>query len=166
MYTPYIPFYRVKLGFTGVIHNFLFFALKHKLWVLVITASQAVLTCTHNQFFEQKKKSTTICSLKIIIFTAVKNCNVLHGHVFVKYRYSFMMQILCKNIIIFSQLKLLVVKKKSKRKECQGRFVVVCIIIKINVGSSGKFSLFMIQRILRSRFYKNIAQTVLRHKTD
>ena len=51
--TPH--FYIVKLGFTGV-YFFLIFAPKHRLWVLVRTAllTEAVLTCTHNQCFEQK----------------------------------------------------------------------------------------------------------------
>ena len=35
--TPH--FYIVKLGFTGVYIGFLFFALKHRLWVLIRTAS-------------------------------------------------------------------------------------------------------------------------------
>ena len=39
--------------------------------------------CTHNQSFEQQKKNITNFHLKIIIFTAMKNCNVLHRHVFV-----------------------------------------------------------------------------------
>ena len=42
-------FYIVKLGFTGV-YIFLTFALKHTLWVL----DEAVLTCSHNPYFEQK----------------------------------------------------------------------------------------------------------------
>ena len=48
--TPH--FYIVKQGFTGVC-MFLIFTPKHRLWVLVRTAS--VLTCTHNLCFEQKK---------------------------------------------------------------------------------------------------------------
>ena len=31
----------------------------------------------------KNKKNITIFHLKIIIFTAVKNCSILHGHVFV-----------------------------------------------------------------------------------
>ena len=46
-------FYIVKLGFAGVYIIFLIFAQKHRLWVLVRTASQ-VLTNTHNLCFEQK----------------------------------------------------------------------------------------------------------------
>ena len=60
------------------------FAPKHRLWVLVRTASltEAVLTCTHNQCFEQKYKKNIIKThLKIIIFTAVKYCCILHGRV-------------------------------------------------------------------------------------
>ena len=48
-------FYIVKLRFTGVYIIFLISA-KKKLWVLVRTASasEAVLTSTHNLCFEQK----------------------------------------------------------------------------------------------------------------
>ena len=61
---PLTPrFYIVKLRFTGV-YIFLIFARKHRLWVLVKTAS--------------------IFYLKIIIFTAVKYCSILHGRVCVK----------------------------------------------------------------------------------
>ena len=41
----------VKLGFTGVYIIFSFFAIKHKLWVLV---NEVVLTFDQNLFFEQK----------------------------------------------------------------------------------------------------------------
>ena len=57
-------FFIVKLGFTGV-HAYIIFlisAQKHRLWVLVRTVSvrqiktayEAVLTSTHNLYFEQK----------------------------------------------------------------------------------------------------------------
>ena len=40
IYTPFHPtFFIVKLGFTGVHINFLNFALKYRLWVLIRTAS-------------------------------------------------------------------------------------------------------------------------------
>ena len=59
-------FYIVKLGFTGVY------------------ISEAVLTSTHNICFRAKiRKNLKIFHLKIIIFTAVKNRCMLHGHVFV-----------------------------------------------------------------------------------
>ena len=45
-------FYIVKLGFTGLNIIFLISAQKHRLWVLIRTAS--VLTSTHNPGFEQK----------------------------------------------------------------------------------------------------------------
>ena len=45
-------FYIVKLGFTGVYIIFLISAQKHRLWVLVRTAS--LLTSTHNLCFDQK----------------------------------------------------------------------------------------------------------------
>ena len=44
-------FYIVKLGFTGVYIIILFSAQKHRLWVLVRTASEAVLTSTDNLCF-------------------------------------------------------------------------------------------------------------------
>ena len=37
--------------------------------------------CTHNLCFEQNKKNIKIFQLKIAIFTAVKNCTILHGRV-------------------------------------------------------------------------------------
>ena len=74
MYTRLHPtFIIVKLGFTGVF-IFLIFALKHRLWVLVRTAS-----------LSRNKKNITIFHLKIIIFTAVKYWCILHGRVFVMY---------------------------------------------------------------------------------
>ena len=59
---------------------FSFFALKHRTWVLV---TKAVLTSTQDLCFEQKikKKNTHFFYLKIIIFTSVKYCSKLHGHV-------------------------------------------------------------------------------------
>ena len=49
--TPLEPhFYTVKLGFTRVYIIFLIFAQRHRLWVLVRTASPS----THNLYFEQK----------------------------------------------------------------------------------------------------------------
>ena len=55
---PYTPLYS-KTGVYRGKHNFLIFALKYRLWVLVRTASVkhillAVLTCYHNLCFEQK----------------------------------------------------------------------------------------------------------------
>ena len=64
--TPH--FYIVKLGFTGV---YIFFALKHRLWVLVRTASINVLS--------KNKKNIKNFHLKIDIFTVVKYCCILHG---------------------------------------------------------------------------------------
>ena len=39
-------------------------------------STEAVLTCTHDLYI-------TIFHLKIIIFTAMKYCSILHRHVFV-----------------------------------------------------------------------------------
>ena len=44
--------------------------------------TEAVLTCTHNQCFEQKLEKYFFKNcLKINIFTVVKYCCILHGHV-------------------------------------------------------------------------------------
>ena len=82
---PFTPhFYIVKLGFTGVYIIFLIFALKHRLWVLVGTASlrrfQRVPTIN---VLSKNKKNIIIFHLKINIFTAVKYCctGILYGHV-------------------------------------------------------------------------------------
>ena len=71
--TPH--FYIVKLGFTGGLHYFLIFALKHMLWVLVRTASIYVLS--------KNMKIVKTFQLKFVIFTAVKNSCILYGRVFV-----------------------------------------------------------------------------------
>ena len=51
-----------KNGVYRGIHYFLILALKHRLWVLVRTAS--VLTCTHNLCFEQKYENSHNISTK------------------------------------------------------------------------------------------------------
>ena len=80
----FIPLYTPLLYSKTVVYRgwqyFLIIALKHILWVLVRTA---VLTCTHNKCFEQKYENSQKIKLKIVIFTAVKNCCILHGRVFV-----------------------------------------------------------------------------------
>ena len=80
---PYTPLLYSETGVYRGIHFFLIFAPKHRLLVLVRTASltEAGLTCTHNLCFEQNKKNSTIFHLKIYIFTAVKYCCKLHGRV-------------------------------------------------------------------------------------
>ena len=73
--SSYTPLFYSKTGVYRGIHYFLIFALKHKLWVFVRTAS----TCTHNICFEPKyeksKKQSTV------IFTDVKYCSILHRRV-------------------------------------------------------------------------------------
>ena len=64
-------------------HCFLIFALKHRWWVLVKTASQSTHVYPQSIIWAKKEENITIFHLKIIILTAVKNCYVLHGHVFV-----------------------------------------------------------------------------------
>ena len=61
---PYTPLLYSEIKVYRGIHYFLIFALKHKLWVLVRTAS-----------------------VKITIFTAVKYCSILQGHVCVMKRF-------------------------------------------------------------------------------
>ena len=80
--TPH--FYILKLGFTGVYICFLIFALKHSLWVLVRTAllRKFKRVATINVLCKNKEKNI-IFHLKIIFFTAVKNCSILHERVFV-----------------------------------------------------------------------------------
>ena len=79
--TPH--FYIVKLGCTGV-YFCLTFALKHRLWGLVRTASMRRFErVPTTNVLSKNKKNITIFNLKIIFFTAVKNCIILHGRVFV-----------------------------------------------------------------------------------
>ena len=61
--TPH--FYIEKTGVYRGVHYFLIFALKHRLWVLVRTASLIYV-------LSKNKKNITIFPMKIIVFTAVK----------------------------------------------------------------------------------------------
>ena len=77
---PFTPhFYIIKLGFTGV-YFFSYVAPKHRLWVLVRTAS-CVPTIN---VLSKNKKNIKKYILKINIFTAVKYCCILHGRVCVR----------------------------------------------------------------------------------
>ena len=74
----------IKTGVYRGIHYFLIFALKHRLWVLLRTAScEAVLTCTHN-VLSKNKKNITFFHLKIIFFYSRET----HGLVFVMKRHN------------------------------------------------------------------------------
>ena len=74
---PLTPnFYIVKLVFTGVYIFFLIFALQYRSWVLV--RFQRVPTI---YVLSKIKKYLTFFHMKITIFTAVKYCSILHGHV-------------------------------------------------------------------------------------
>ena len=64
---PLTPHLYSKTGVYRGIHYFLIFALKHRLWVLVRTASV--------------KKTIRIFHLKIIVFTNVKYCSILHSFI-------------------------------------------------------------------------------------
>ena len=81
--TPHV--YIVKLGFTGV-YIFSYFCSKtdcgYSLEPPQYRLIEAVLTCTHNLCFEQKQENIIVFFiLKIIIFTALKNCSILYRHV-------------------------------------------------------------------------------------
>ena len=72
MNTPLHPTLYSKTGVYRGIHFFLIFALKHRSWVLVRTAIYVL---------SKIKKYLTFFHMKITIFTAVKYCSILHGHV-------------------------------------------------------------------------------------
>ena len=71
-------FYIVKLGFTGVYIIFLISAQKHRLWVLVKTAS-----CTHNLCFGQKYENISEFLSENFLFLVVKFSIYLNRRVFV-----------------------------------------------------------------------------------
>ena len=80
VYTLELNFYIEKLGICRGIPIFLIFAPKHRLWVL----DEAVLTCTHNLCFEQKKKNTKIFLIKLFFSSQFKkNLCILHREIFV-----------------------------------------------------------------------------------
>ena len=70
---PY--FLMVKMGYTGGVHHVLIFALKHRLWVLVRTAS----LCTHNLCFEQKYENDINKSTENCNFYSCEKCSILLG---------------------------------------------------------------------------------------
>ena len=72
--TPHFYIYS-KIGVNSGTHFFLIFALKHRLCLLV---TEAVLTYTHNLCFRAKIREISQFFLKIIVFTAVKKCSILH----------------------------------------------------------------------------------------
>ena len=81
IHTPLHPtFIYSKIGVYRGMYDYLIFALKHRLWVLV---SEAVLTLPTIYVFSKNKKNITIFHLKVIIFMAVKSHGILHGCVFV-----------------------------------------------------------------------------------
>ena len=83
-------FYRVKLGFTGVYIIILIFARKHRLWVLVRTASVLVLVKTDSNEYPQSmfwaeiwKKYQSFLSEKISDFGGENFSIYLNRRVFV-----------------------------------------------------------------------------------
>ena len=87
---PYTPLLYGKTGVYRGMHYCLNFALKHGLWVLVRTASvrrfQRVPTIN---VLSKNKKKIKFFYLKITIFTTVKYCSILHGHVCVMFTFWF-----------------------------------------------------------------------------
>ena len=73
----------MKLGFTGVYIIFRISAQKHRLWVLVRTASEAVLTGIHNLCFEDKYEKYRNFLSENFEFLAVKFSLSLNRRVFV-----------------------------------------------------------------------------------
>ena len=77
-------FYYSKIGVYRGKHYFLIFALKHRLWVLVRTASLGRFSRVPTIYVLSKiMKIVKIFQLKIVIYTAIKNRCMLHRHVFV-----------------------------------------------------------------------------------
>ena len=50
--------------------------------------SEAVITSTHDLCFDKNKKNVIFFHLKNTIFTAVKYCSIMHGHVCLMVRIS------------------------------------------------------------------------------
>ena len=68
-FDPLIPhFYIVKLGLQGYTLFFRISAQKHRLWVLVRSACEAVLTSVHNLLIEKKYEIYQIFYLKTFSF--------------------------------------------------------------------------------------------------
>ena len=81
-FVPLKPhFYIVKFGFTGVYIIFLISAQKHRLWVLVRTAS-AVLTSTTIYVLSRNLKNIRIFLCESFHFLVVKCSVYLNRHVF------------------------------------------------------------------------------------
>ena len=78
---PYTPLLYSKIGVCRGIH---IFALKHRLWVLVRTASlRRFYRVPTHYVLSKNKKNVTFFHLKIQVFTALKYCSIWHGRVFV-----------------------------------------------------------------------------------
>ena len=106
--------------------SFLFFALKHRLWVLIRTNhAEAVLTCTHTLCFVQKQVKYKKESSNII-FTAFKNLCIMHGNVCVM---CYLVTGVC-----------LKMKKKKKKKTCLLEFLLQETIIQVLYHKVPKFS--------------------------
>ena len=70
---------QVTPPYRGIRFFLLIFALKHRFWVLVRTASRVPTFYV----LSKNKKKVTFFHLKLQVFTAMKNCSILHGRVIV-----------------------------------------------------------------------------------
>ena len=81
---PYTPLLYSKTLVYRCIHFFLIYAIKHRLWVLIRTASmrRRRFKCVPTiNVLSKNEENNIIFHLKINIFTAVKYCCILHGRV-------------------------------------------------------------------------------------
>ena len=91
-------FYIVKTGvYSGIhVHYFSYFCSKHRLWVFIRTAGEAVLTSTQNLCFEQKYEKYQSFLSENFQFLEVKFSIYLNRCVFV--------MVVFKNIYIIQRL--------------------------------------------------------------
>ena len=81
---PYTPLLYSKTGVYRGIQYFFYFCFKtYIVGTRLNRLNEAVLTFTHNIYFERKYEFSKKNQLKIVIFTAVKIRCILHGRVFV-----------------------------------------------------------------------------------
>ena len=81
--SPYTPLLYSKTGVCRGITIFLIFASKHRLWVLVRTASARRFLRVPTIYVLSKNKKNIIFSDEIFNFFILKNLCILHGQVFV-----------------------------------------------------------------------------------
>ena len=103
MYTPRTPLLYSKTGVFRGIPIFLIFAPKHRLWVLVRTASARRFKRVPTIYVLSKnKKNINIFLMKFSIFKMKKNLYILHGQVFVMLFPSTGLELFGEYVFIFS----------------------------------------------------------------